>query len=294
MSLRNLARMLADSPFLAKGKAIWDANQKSWEMPLSRTEKLLAGAHLILSDYADNRFPPTFEDQQRAYDGEINYRDALPGHSPEQTSKAELRKPYWFGKQVRHYLRDLSALVGDFEAIGIRPPQRLLELGSGAGWLAQALAEFGFDVVGTSIAPADITDANRRIESLAVKGLDPKLQFRVAPMETANEAVKDLEPFDAVLVYEALHHAYDWRAAFSASLACLKPGGWFLILGEPNLIHTFVSYRIARLSNTHEIGLSRTKMCEHLEKVGFTNIRILRHRFHFGVRSHWIAAQRPL
>lgn len=293
MKLRSLARILADSPLLAKGRALWESNQKSWNMQLSRTEKLLAGTHLILSDYADNRFPPTFEDQQKAYDGEIKYREALPGRSAEETSRAELQKPYWFGKAARHYLRDLIFLTSDLEALGIRPSSRLLELGCGTGWLAQALAEYGFDVVGTSIAPDDINDAKRRIQSMAVKGLDPKLDFRIAPMESVDQAVRDLPPFDAVLVYEALHHAYDWRATFASAFACLKPGGWLMILNEPNLLHTFVSYRVARLSNTHEIGLSRREMCDHLRQVGFESIRILRNRVHLGVRAHWIAAQRP-
>jgi cyclopropane fatty-acyl-phospholipid synthase-like methyltransferase len=180
----------------------------------------------------------------------------------------------------------------DFERLGICPPQRLLELGSGAGWMAESFARLGFDVIGTSIAPDDIHDANRRIAGLRTTGLPVKLEFLEAPMESVHEKVSNREPFDAVYVFEALHHAYDWRATFASVFQCLKPGGWFVIANEPNLIHTFVSYRAARLSNTHEIGMSRTKMREHLREVGFTNALVLRNHLHGFYRPHWLAARR--
>ena len=68
------------------------------------------------------------------------------------------------------------------------------------------------------------------------------------PMESVADFLQDKEvlPFDVVFVFEALHHAYDWHQSLKSAFECLKPGGWLIICNEPNLIHTFVSYRIAK------------------------------------------------
>jgi SAM-dependent methyltransferase len=154
------------------------------------------------------------------------------------------------------------------------------------------LALMEFRVVGTSISPHEIQDAQARVKSIEEKHLKADLEFRTAPMESVADYVQDCLPFDAVFVYEALHHAYDWRQAIESSYVCLKPDGWLLIANEPNLIHTLVSYRVALLSNTHEIGFTRSELIQHLKKTGFKNIRILKNSLGFYIRPHWIMCQR--
>ncbi len=107
--------------------------------------------------------------------------------------------------------------------INVKPPARLLEIGCGTGWMAEFMAITGFDVTGTSIVPADIKDARRRITSVAAKGLSTtKLRFEVAPMEAVDEMVGPRDYYDAVYVFEALHHAFDWRQAIQASFDCAR------------------------------------------------------------------------
>ena len=158
--------------------------------------------------------------------------------------------------------------------------------------MAEFLGLMKYSVLGTSIAPRDIDIAQKRKDSIKTKGLIVDLGYRVAPMETVAEAANDLDLFDAVFVYEALHHAFDWRKSVDSSFACLKPGGWFLICNEPNWLHTFISYRVAKLSKTHEIGFVRREIVFHLKKTGFRNIEILEKSPRFGYRHHWIAAQK--
>jgi len=157
--------------------------------------------------------------------------------------------------------------------------------------MSEFLALMRFDVLGTSISPFDITDAQQRMESLMAKQLYVKLEFRATPMESVDQAVCDRIPFDVVIVCTALHHAYDWRQAIQSACHCLKPGGWFIIAQEPNLLHTLISYRVAKLVHTHEIGLSRRDLIRQLEQTGFTKIIILRNHVDFYIRNHWIAAQ---
>jgi SAM-dependent methyltransferase len=289
---RRLARRLADSFLLRRGARLWRANQQDWSLPLSKWDKVLSGAYVILNDYAEGELRLAFPDRGATYAGEVGFRRALPGVDLNETAQVEMRKPFWYGRPGRRYLQQFSELCRAFERLGVAPPQRLLELGCGTGWMAEFMALMGFHVVGTTIAPDDVADAARRAESLGVKRLPVQLQVLPAAMESVHQSVGSLGPFDAVYVYEALHHAHDWQEAFASSYACLKPGGWLVICGEPNLAHTLVSYRVARLSNTHEIGLSRRRMLRSLRGVGFRRIRILKNRMHLYFRSHWLAAQK--
>ena len=284
--------MLAYSPVLKSGRNLWERNQSDWNLPLSKFQKLMVGGHLILKDYADGIFPPTFTDQQKAYDAEIAYRESLPGRALADVRDLEMRKPFWYGSAVKTYMAHFRNLAMAFEKLGVQPPQKLLELGCGTGWMAEFLAQMNFQVLGTSISPSDIEDAQSRKKGLEAKRLDVNLDFRVAPMESVDQAVADQMPFDAVFVFEALHHAYDWRRTIEASFACLKPGGWLLIANEPNRLHTFISYRVGRLSNTHEIGMSGNQLRRQMKAVGFRKVRALRNRLSLFVRPHWIAAQK--
>lgn len=292
---RPLARILARSPLLSRGKRLFENNTQNWHMQLSRTDKLAAGLYIILKDHGGGLFPPKFEDQAKAYAGEVNYRTTIQGKALdlEKIRRGEIRKPFWFGHGVQQYLRDFQQIARLFQELELAPPARLLELGCGAGWTAEFLATMGYDVVGTSIAPLDIADANIRVQSLNAKGLNAKLRFEVGPMESVAESVGPRNHYDAVFVYEALHHAFDWRRALESSFACLRPGGWVVICSEPNVLHTCISYRVAKLSNTHEIGFSRRELVRHLARTGYAPVKYCNSLLHFWVKHHWIAAQKP-
>ncbi|MGD1089270.1 MAG: class I SAM-dependent methyltransferase [Verrucomicrobiota bacterium] len=290
---RTLAGRLAQSLFLSRGKRLFEQNSRNWELPLSKFDKLFIGCYVILEDYSRGLFPPKFEDQAKAYAGEIAYRTGLPGLNLEAIRQTELRKPFWFGHAVVKYLGQFIQLMQLLDQLKLPPPARLLELGCGGGWMAEFLAIAGFDVTGTSIAPLDIEDARVRLQSILAKGIVPRLRFEIAPMESIADAPGPRNYYDAVFVFEALHHAFDWRRAIQSSFECIRPGGWLLICNEPNVLHTFISYRVAKLSNTHEIGFSRNELMRHLAKTGFVSTKYLGSPFHFWVKAHWIAAQKP-
>jgi SAM-dependent methyltransferase len=258
---------------------------------MSRWDKLHTGVYLILNDFSEGLFPPTFLDQQRAYQNEINYGNALPGVNSEDFAGDEMRKPFW-RYSVHLYLGSFVKLMGLFGEAGITPPSKLLELGGGSGWMAEFLCQLGFDVVCTNISETQIALANKRLESLRARGLQIRLRFQVCPMETVADHVKDQAPFDAVFVHEALHHAFDWRAAVSSAFACLRPGGWLLICGEPNLLHTAVAYRVSKLSSTHEVGFRKRELITYLRQTGFRKLLSRGKRPGLLFRPHWLMAQR--
>ena len=289
--LQKAAGALAGSFLLARGRRLFAENQRDWEMPLSKFGKLQAGGWLILDDYSKGVFPPRFLDQQKAYQAEKDYRFVLPGLTGEDVARSNMTKPFWFGAEGRKLLRGFNRLCLEFERLGIAPPASILELGCGGGWMSEMLAIMGFDVCGSTLSEDDVRDANLRVKSLEVKGLTPKLRFVAAPMETVHQAVPP-GAFDAAFVFEALHHAFDWRETIRSSHPCLKPGGWLLLCNEPNVLHTCVSYRMARLSNTHEIGMSKRELIAQLQKTGFRKIVYTGSKLHCWFRPHWLAAQK--
>jgi 2-polyprenyl-3-methyl-5-hydroxy-6-metoxy-1,4-benzoquinol methylase len=289
--LRRGAGILAGSPLFQRGKDLCAKSSRDWSLPLSKFEKLLAGSWLILEDYSKGVFPPVFLDQEKAYQAEKNFRFSLPGANLADINRSEMTKPFWLGRHARHYWTDFNLLAAYLDQFQIRPPARLLELGCGNGWMSEFLAAMGFEVCGTTISESDVANAIPRIKSLEVKGLSPKLSFLVAPMESVHTAVPQAS-FDAVFVYEALHHAFNWRQALQSGFQCLKNGGWLLICAEPNVLHTCISYRVAKLSNAHEIGFRKGELIAELKKIGFQKVNSVGPRLHFWVRHHWLLAQK--
>lgn len=289
---RLLARLVANSWLFRRGRRLFAENQKEWLLPLSKWDKLMVGGYLILSDYACGRFPPTFEDQAAAYEAEINYRHSLPGLNLDEIRQGALRKPFWGAAGFERYSGQFARLLHSFEQLSIPKDGRILELGCGTGWMSEWLALAGYDVVGTSLTPADIELGRLRIAALEPKGFSSRLQFQVAPMESVDEVVGGVGDFDAVFVFEALHHAFDWRRTLRAAYRCLKPGGWFLMANEPNRLHTFISYRVGRISNTHEIGMSKSAIRAELRATGYRATRVISPRIDNWLAALWIAGQK--
>jgi len=290
--MRKIARYLAESPLCRRARELHSCNLQDWNYPLSRGQKLQVGVYMILKDFSEGIFPPRFDDEQSTFAAENAFYDTLQtlGKTEEELFVGALQKPFWHGSSLD--LKNYAEMQAFFHRCGVNPPMRLLEAGCGSGWMAEFLAASGFRVTATTLDPAAGKMIDLRRDSLIAKGVPHDLQFRAAAMEYVQDAVADLGPFDAVYVHEALHHAHDWKKALRAFYETLLPGGWCFILNEPNVLHTFVSYRVARLSNTHEIGMGAGALKRELKAAGFTVVRTLKNRAHFGVRPSWVAAQK--
>jgi 2-polyprenyl-3-methyl-5-hydroxy-6-metoxy-1,4-benzoquinol methylase len=290
--LRRIARACSSSFLMRRGRKLWEQNAKDWNFPLSKADKLWCGGYLIASDYAAGQFPPRFEDQARAYQNEIDYHSSLPGLDLAQMQRSQITKPFWNASSCARFLRDFNRLFLILESHGVKPPQRLLELGCGSGWMAEMLAHAGYRVTGTTISKHDIEIANAKAAAMKLKDPKAELQFVECPMESVNGIPDARDAFDAVFVYEALHHAFDWRKTVRASADILKAGGWLLLANEPNRLHTFIAYRVARLSRTHEIGFSKDELLRELHGSGFGQVEVLRPRFNNRVTPFWIMARK--
>ncbi|HEX7859746.1 MAG TPA: methyltransferase domain-containing protein [Verrucomicrobiae bacterium] len=289
---RTVAGSIANSSFLGRGRSLWEENQKNWVLPLSRRDKVVSGIYLILQHYAEGKFPPTFQDQQKVY--ELERSVIARPNLPDEVSREEgRRKPFWYNTLAPHYLKDFAMIVESFQKLGVAPGSKILEIGCGGGWASNFLSQMLFRVVGTSIKPVDIEDANAHAAALAARGLATPAKFIEAPMEEVFGATAAEGPFDVAFVYEALHHAYDWRVACAEVFKALKPGGWFLLCSEPNVLHTAVAYRYSQMSRSPEIGFRKRELLRGLSECGFGKRVWLANRIGFYARPIWLAVQRP-
>ncbi|MFN0053598.1 MAG: class I SAM-dependent methyltransferase [Planctomycetales bacterium] len=107
------------------------------------------------------------------------------------------------------------------ERIGLRPGQRVLEIGPGPGRLLIPAADRvlpGGEVVGIDIQPGMIDRLKRRAKSANVKNL-------TAILGDATQPVVAEGSFDVAFIVTTLGEIPDRAAALAQCLRALKPGG---------------------------------------------------------------------
>jgi SAM-dependent methyltransferase len=166
------------------------------------------------------------------------------------------------------YLAEMGAIL----ALLPPPPARLLDLGCGTGWTSVFFARAGYDVVGVDIAPDMIGHAE---DNRARAGVD-RLAFVVCDYE-------DL-PFDAecdaVVFFDALHHAVDTRAAVAGAYRALRPGG-VCVTSEPGEGHHLSpeAQQAVQRYNVTEKEMPPRHIIDLGRAVGFRAFRVYPHAF---------------
>ena len=115
-------------------------------------------------------------------------------------------------------------------------PQRLLDIGCGAGLAAESLAELGHDVLGVDAADDVIEAAIAHAE-----GAGLTLAYRVA---TPEALVAEGARFPVITALEVIEHVAD-PAAFLGALASLLAPGGLLVLSTLN--RTLASLAVAKI-----------------------------------------------
>ena len=104
--------------------------------------------------------------------------------------------------------------------VGVKPGERLLEIGCGWGALAEAAAgEFGAHVIGVTLSTEQLEFASERLRR---RGLAARSDLRLQDYRDIDD-----EPFDAIVsieMFEAVGREY-WDGFFATLRARLKPGG---------------------------------------------------------------------
>jgi SAM-dependent methyltransferase len=159
-------------------------------------------------------------------------------------------------------LWDIGAIV---QLCGAAGSAVILDLGCGPGWTSWFLRKCGYRTVSADIshhmllmARAHDGEAPPATPAVADSG---RLPFRECS-------------FDAVVLFDTLHHMPDVIAVFRECRRVLKPGGR-IVIGEPGLIHYFSpsARAIARQTGVLEKGFARIQLQYLLSRAGFSAIR---------------------
>ncbi len=178
-------------------------------------------------------------------------------------------KPFRYDPpEAARLLRDLAGII---ELLNLPEGARVLDLGCGSGWTSVYLARQGYRVLGFDIAPDMILIAERRA---AREGVSDRCEFRVADSESFIFGCE----FDAVVIYETLHHTQNEHAVLSKCYKHLKPGGK-LLLAEPGWMHGKREQHVTESYGVTERGFLPGQLLGGLHSAGFTRI----HRY---VPSH--------
>jgi ubiquinone/menaquinone biosynthesis C-methylase UbiE len=120
------------------------------------------------------------------------------------------------------------------------PYGRSLELGCGTGFFSLNLKQAGVldEVHVTDLSPGMVEAAKQNANRL---GFD--IEGRVADAE---RLPYDDESFDLVVGHAVLHHIPDVEGAFAEMLRVLRPGGRFVICGEPTRYGDLVARKLSQ------------------------------------------------
>ncbi len=145
-----------------------------------------------------------------------------------------------FDERCIDYARDrFVAIAGPAEPW---PYGTALELGAGTGFFSLNLRQAGVldEVHVTDLSPGMVDAAKANAERLGFT-----VEGRVADAE---RIPYDDNTFDVVVGHAVIHHIPDVEQAFREMLRVLKPGGRFVIAGEPTQVGDWYARRLGRLT----------------------------------------------
>ena len=185
----------------------------------------------------------------------------------------ERSKPFGWGAE--HFV-EWATVVQMTHATGLQHGSRVIDVGCGVGWTTLFLAESGFVPLGVDLVPANIEVARDRAARW-----DAPARFAVGDMDAL--ALPGEEPFDAALIFDALHHSGRQRDVLAGIAGLLRPGAW-LYLAEPTWLHRLSpnARRTQRELGWRERGLTMRSLRRDLRATGFTDVR----RFFQGTRPY--------
>jgi 2-polyprenyl-6-hydroxyphenyl methylase/3-demethylubiquinone-9 3-methyltransferase len=140
--------------------------------------------------------------------------------APDEVEKfAHLADVWWDETGPLATLHAINPLRTDYIAARVPLPRaRVLDVGTGAGILAEALARRGAVVTGIDLAAPSIDIARRHAASSQLQ-----IDYRVAAAEDLAAAMP--ASFDVVTCLELLEHVPRPRETIAACAAAVRPGG---------------------------------------------------------------------
>jgi 2-polyprenyl-3-methyl-5-hydroxy-6-metoxy-1,4-benzoquinol methylase len=204
---------------------------------------------------------------------ESNKLSEIRTAAAEEWDAGPARKP--FGPEwTWSYWGKWQTIVYMLQTLGIKEGASILDVGAGDGWTTVFLAEAGYKPLGVDLAPAHVAVAQRRAERVRVDA-----RFAVADMDALDLA----EQFDAILVFDALHHTARQAQVVERLAKHLKPGGW-VVFGEPSWLHRVSpgARRVSRETGWIERGITVRGLKRDCKAAGLSQFQ----RFYEGTAPH--------
>jgi ubiquinone/menaquinone biosynthesis C-methylase UbiE len=149
-----------------------------------------------------------------------------------------------FDQRCTDHARDrFDAVVGPAVlAAEPRPYGRALEIGAGTGFFSLNLrqAEVVRDVTVTDVSPGMVEAARRNAARLGAEVDGWVAGATDLPFEDGS--------FDLVVGHAVLHHLPDVEEALREALRVLRPGGRFVVAGEPTRVGDWYARRLGRVT----------------------------------------------
>ena len=144
-----------------------------------------------------------------------------------------------FDDRCIDYARDRFAAIAGRDSW---PYAKALELGAGTGFFSLNLKQAGVldEVHVTDLSPGMVEAAQANATRLGFT-----VEGRVADAE---RLPYDDDTFDVVVGHAVIHHIPDVEQAFGEMLRVLRPGGRFVIAGEPTRIGDWYARHLGRLT----------------------------------------------
>jgi 2-polyprenyl-3-methyl-5-hydroxy-6-metoxy-1,4-benzoquinol methylase len=178
----------------------------------------------------DDPLSNTYLNQQMVLYEEITghkYLDVRDEFTPSVVASSLLNAPNAYNHpDPSEYAKHCIAISLLVQKLKLPRGARILELGSGWGFCQEFLSQCGFETVGIDANADFVATSNARLERL---GFGTRTIF-----STFDElSVSKVGQFDAVIAYEAFHHAVDAFSVLKRAVACLRPSGVFALAAEP-------------------------------------------------------------
>jgi 2-polyprenyl-3-methyl-5-hydroxy-6-metoxy-1,4-benzoquinol methylase len=209
---------------------------------------------------------------------------------------AEVRYPVNHVYEVNKPFSDPKGLSGDLlmaagamiKLLHLAPGAEVLDLGCGCGWTSILLARCGFQVTGVDLNPASLEIARRNAAIIGVP-----VNFIQADIQSF--AAKRL--FDAVVIFDSLHHCLRERSVLSRSADALRPGGKIFLCEQDypdedraGILSHEAAVHAMREHGTLEKGLGTRYLIRLLFDCGFERATLFTTQSHY---RPWLMARKP-
>jgi len=245
--------------------------------------------------YDETCLPPDpQENLETVVEEQLQLFKKLTGRDYDPT--AESRYPVNHPFEVHKPFSDPEGLSGDLviatgtmiKLLHLPPGASVLDLGCGCGWTSIMLARCGFQVTG-----ADVNDASLEIGRSNAEKIGVPVTF----VKADSQSFSFDRPFDAIVIFDTLHHCLRERSVLSRAASVLRPGGKILLC-EPaypdddraGVLTHEAAIQAMQKFGTLEKGLGPKYLIRLLYDCGFERGSLITTPGHYHV---WFMARKP-